>query len=319
MIEKMNESDCGALAGAMIMFQKGKLLVRIFILLAFVSVGHVPATASPPVSPSETGSGWEEREAVPVPDGAPGPERDEMVAGVAQDRPEPEKRGIWPGTEQTEFLEEGEEEIPEIADPLEPWNWAMFQFNDKFYFWALKPATQVYSHVVPEPFRIVLGNFYDNLKAPVRFANHLLQMNFKDAGNELIRFVFNSFAGIGGLGDTARDALGIKKRNADLGQTLGHYGIGHGIYLIWPVLGPSSLRDSTGIAGDWFLYPLGYVASNDVSFGTSSAVLGHEMVNRTSFRIGDYESFKESTLDPYVSLRDAFVQSRKRAVEESRR
>ena len=194
----------------------------------------------------------------------------------------------------------------------------MYHFNDRLYFWVLKPVTQVYSHIIPEDFRIIFGNVYDNLWAPSRMLNNLLQLRFKAAGNELIRFLVNSVAGMAGVGDVARDALGIKKQEADFGQTLGHYGIGHGFYLVLPVFGPSSLRDGVGLAGDRFMYPLTYVSSSDLTFEESTGIYAHEKVNDTSFKIGDYESFKESAIDPYVSMRDAFVQHRKKKVEENR-
>ena len=208
-------------------------------------------------------------------------------------------------------------ESPQISDPLAPVNKAMFTVNDKFYFWVLKPVAQGYSHV-PEDFRIVFSNIYDNLWAPSRVLNNLLQLRLKGAGNELVRFVLNSVVGIAGCGDAARDAFGINKQEADFGQTLGHYGIGHGFYLVLPVFGPSSLRDGVGIVGDRFMYPLTYVGSNHLTFGQSVGISAHEKVNDTSFRIGDYESFKESAIDPYIAMRDAFVQHRKKKVDESK-
>ena len=219
---------------------------------------------------------------------------------------------------ENETVTEAEEEGPRIHDPLAPVNKVMYHFNDRLYFWVLKPVTQVYSHIIPEDFRIIFGNVYDNLWAPSRMLNNLLQLRFKAAGNELIRFLFNSVAGIAGTAEVARDALGIKKQEADFGQTLGHYGIGHCFYLVLPVFGPSSLRDGIGLAGDGFMYPLTYVSSSDLTFVESTGIYAHEKVNDTSFKIGDYESFKESAIDPYVSMRDAFVQHRKKKVEESK-
>ncbi len=213
--------------------------------------------------------------------------------------------------------EEGQVEAPQIADPLAPVNRVMYQFNDKLYFWGIKPATQVYSHIIPEDFRFVLSNAFDNLWAPCRMVNELLQLRLKAAGNELIRFVFNSFAGVGGMGDMADKALGIKKQDADFGQTLGHYGIGHGIYLVLPIFGPSSVRDGIGLAADQFMHPLTYVRHADLRFWDKVGISALEKVNSTSFKIGDYEAFKEAAIDPYVSMRDAFVQNRLKKVEAS--
>ncbi|HTZ17846.1 MAG TPA: VacJ family lipoprotein [Dissulfurispiraceae bacterium] len=211
-----------------------------------------------------------------------------------------------------------EESEAEIADPLAPVNKVMFEFNDRLYFWGIKPVTQVYSHITPEEFRFAMSNVYDNLWAPCRMLNNLFQLRFKAAGNELIRFIFNSFAGIGGMGDMAKEALGIKKQDADFGQTLGHYGIGHGFYLVLPVFGPSSLRDGVGLAADQFMHPLTYVSSSTLTFGEKAGIFVHEEVNSTSFKIGDYEAFKEAAIDPYISMRDAFLQHRQHKVDASK-
>jgi phospholipid-binding lipoprotein MlaA len=212
--------------------------------------------------------------------------------------------------------EEKEEEAVLMADPLRPWNKAMFLFNDKLYFWVLKPVTLGYTYIAPEPLRMILNNFFDNLKAPGRFVNNLLQLKMKAAGNESVRFVFNSTAGLGGLADAAKDLLHIQKSPADFGQTLGYYGIGHGFYLVWPMIGPSSPRDTVGYIGDRILYPLSYLSFTEISLEASSAIFVIETVNETSFRIGDYEAFKEAAIDPYASLRDAYFQNRKKAVEK---
>jgi len=216
-----------------------------------------------------------------------------------------------------EYESEPEAESPQIADPLIPVNKAMFTVNDKLYFWVLKPVAQGYAHV-PEDFRIVFGNIYDNLWAPSRMLNNLLQLRLKGAGNELLRFVLNSVVGIGGCGDVARDAFNIKKQEADFGQTLGHYGIEHGMYLVLPVFGPSSLRDGVGLVGDQLMYPLTYVGSSHLTTTQKVEIATHEKVNDTSFRVGDYESFKKSAIDPYIAMRDAFVQHRKKKVDESK-
>jgi phospholipid-binding lipoprotein MlaA len=163
---------------------------------------------------------------------------------------------------------------------------------------------------------MILNNFFDNLRAPGRFVNNLLQLKMKAAGNEFVRFVFNSTAGLGGLADAAKDLLHIQKSPADFGQTLGFYGIGHGFYLVWPILGPSSPRDTVGYVGDRILYPLSFLSFTEISFVASSAIFVIETVNETSFRIGDYEAFKGAAIDPYVSLRDAYFQNRKKAMEK---
>ncbi len=211
-----------------------------------------------------------------------------------------------------EVVEEGEEEAPHIADPFYIWNKGWYYFNDKFYFWLLKPVSQVYSTIFPEIVRIGVSNFFYNITTPIRFVNSVLQFKIKDAGNELIRLVVNSTLGVVGFGDFAKGQLDIKRKNEDLGQTFGTYGIGHGFYLVWPILGPSSLRDTIGLVGDGFLNPINYIRPVE----TSIAITAYDTVNHTSLHIGDYEDIIEAAVDPYVSIRDAYVQNRKKKVEE---
>jgi phospholipid-binding lipoprotein MlaA len=214
-----------------------------------------------------------------------------------------------------EYLEEEgfEEEAGGIADPLEPWNRLMFGFNDRFYFWLLKPVAQGYGFIVPEQVRIGMRNAFQNIAMPIRFVNCLLQFKVKRAGNELIRFLLNSTLGIGGLFDPAERNLGLKMSEEDTGQTLGFYGFGNGFYIVWPVLGPSSLRDSVGLVGDYFLHPITYIDEEEWRWG----LYAFSYLNRASLRIGEYEDFKEAAIDPYVSLRDAYYQYRQNKIKEA--
>ncbi len=202
----------------------------------------------------------------------------------------------------------------QIADPIEPWNRAMYHFNDKLYFWALKPVARGYKAVLPEEIRGLFSNFYQNIKAPIRIVNNLLQGKPGYAGIELARLLINSTIGVGGLRDCAGECFGIKGRDADLGQTLGKYGVGFGFYLVWPFLGPSSPRDTVGFAGDWLLTPTTYLSS-DWFNPEVMGLYAHQAVNTTSFHLGDYEALKAAAIDPYVAIRDAYVQSRTEAIK----
>jgi phospholipid-binding lipoprotein MlaA len=204
------------------------------------------------------------------------------------------------------------EEKVEIADPLEPFNRAMNQFNDKLYFWALKPVAQGYKIVVPELARISVKNFFSNLGFPSRFLSCLLQADFSGAATEFGRFTINTIWGIGGLLDpSANKELDLQMQDTDLGQTMGVYGVGQGFYIVWPILGPSSPRDSISIAGDYFLYPVSYIYPWYAWLG----VRGYQEVNATSLRIGDYEALKNAAIDPYVAFRDAYIQYRLKKVK----
>lgn len=202
-----------------------------------------------------------------------------------------------------------------ISDPLEPVNRFFFHFNDKLYFWALKPVARAYGAVIPQDFRICIRNAFHNILFPVRFVNNMLQGKFKNAGIELSRFCINTTAGVAGLGDPAKDVFHLTIKDEDLGQTFGYWGIGNGIYFCWPVLGPSTARDTLGLFGDSYLSPLAVVMENDQEAGL--ALYGVQQVNNTSLVLGDYESFKESSFDPYISLRDAYIQHRRSKIKDS--
>jgi phospholipid-binding lipoprotein MlaA len=205
------------------------------------------------------------------------------------------------------------EEVGKIADPLEPYNRAMHEFNDRLYFWVLKPVAEGYSKVVPEPARISVSNFFSNLWTPVRLVNCLLQVNPMGALTELFRFMINSTLGVAGLFDPASsEEINLQAQDEDFGQTLGFYGVGQGFYFVLPVLGPSSPRDAIGRVGDYFTYPISYLNP----WYVWTAVRGYQAINDVSLRIGDYEALKDAAIDPYVAFRDAYVQYRQKKVEE---
>ncbi len=211
-----------------------------------------------------------------------------------------------------DFEEEYQEEAGRVADPIAPWNRAMFHFNDKFYFWILKPFAKGYKAVVPRLARVGVRNFFNNITTPVRLANCLLQGKGEAAGAEISRFLVNSTVGVLGFGNPAKKDPWLNLREEDLGQTLATYRIGNGFYIVWPLLGPSTLRDSVGMIGDGFLNPVNYVEPAEAAVG----ITAYETMNETSFRIGDYESFKKAAIEPYEALRDAYIQNRKKKVSE---
>ncbi len=213
--------------------------------------------------------------------------------------------------EETVDEEEPVEEAT-IADPIEPWNRAMYHFNDKLYFWVLKPVAKGYNAVVPEPARISIRNMFTNAAMPIRFVNCLLQFKLKGAGVELLRFGLNSVIGLAGLFDVAKSRFELDAWKEDFGQTLGYYGMGGLMYIVWPFLGPSTVRDTIGFAGDSFLYPVNYINPFEAAFG----VQAYERINNTSLELGTYEDMKNSSLEPYTAIRDAFVQYRKEQIRK---
>ena len=214
---------------------------------------------------------------------------------IAREEAVPEAVAVEEGDDAAEAVEE-----VSIADPIEPLNRVIFQFNDTFYFWALKPVARGYAFIVPEPARISVRNFFRNVKMPIRFTNSLLQAKFKGAGTELARFGINSTLGVAGFFDVAKDTFGLNPSDEDFGQTLGFYGMGGLMYIVWPILGPSTVRDTIGLAGDSFLSPARYITPFEAALGLNV----FEQVNRTSLDLGAYEDLLAASLEPYIGVRD---------------
>lgn len=200
---------------------------------------------------------------------------------------------------------------PDVSDPLEPLNRAIFTFNDKVYVWVFKPTTNAYSAVIPKDFRDCFGNAFFNIAAPIRFINNLLQGRVEDAGVVLSRFLINSTLGVFGLGDPASRDFDIKPRTADFGQTLGTWGIGEGVYICLPFLGPSTVRDSFGFVGDVYMHPVPYFSE---SFSFDMAYLAVSRINLMSITPDVYEELKRISLDPYVAARQAYYDYRRSIV-----
>ncbi len=200
---------------------------------------------------------------------------------------------------------------PSIADPLEPVNRAVFVFNDRLYVWVLKPVATGYKTVLPRMARTSIGNFFANLTTPVRLVNALLQGKVRDSGIIGGRFLVNTTWGIAGFRDPASRKLNMSPRKEDFGQTLAVYHVPHGIYITWPLLGPSSLRNTLGKVGDYFLDPVSYLDS-----GTRTAAGSVERINALSLRLGEYEELRQSALDLYISLRNGFIQRRSSLVNQ---
>lgn len=214
------------------------------------------------------------------------------------------------------------EEKQEIFDPLSGYNRVMTSFNDVLFINVLNPVAKGYANVVPKPVRSGISNVFDNLLFPIRFTNNLLQLKFKNASEELGRFVINSTFGVFGIFDPAEYSFGLEAHPEDFGQTLGHYGVGSGFHIVLPVLGPSNLRDMFGLVPDYILDPTSTTGSNIVGYkipknfeqGVSSGLLN--VVNTTSFRLGQYENLKKDAFDLYPFLRDVYEQKRAKDIKE---
>jgi len=228
-----------------------------------------------------------------------------------------------------EFEDEfGDEVTTEVFDPLSGYNRFMTGFNDKLYFWVLKPVATGYRWVMPEFARTGIKNFFNNLYFPVRLVNNILQFKFKNAGEETLRFATNSTIGLLGFWDPAKVWFGLEAHPEDFGQTFGVWGFGPGPHIVLPVLGPSNLRDTIGLAPQWiYLNPVnnfstvyGWTGFEKVEglekTETKLGILAIERVNNTSLRLGEYESLKKDAIDFYPFLRDFYEQNRLKEIEE---
>lgn len=211
------------------------------------------------------------------------------------------------------YSPEAETEV--FNDPLEPMNRVIFRFNDTMYIWVMEPVASFYSKAVPWDIRSCIENFFRNLEEPVRFINTLLQARFSDSVKILGRFVINSTLGIYGFADAAGREFGIRPVEATMGETLQTWGIGDGFYLVIPLYGPSTLREATGTVVDSLEMTPYYTWTDDLA--TNATIYVGKETNSLSLRLGQYEEWKQLLFDPYISLRNAYFQHRKKVRSRS--
>jgi phospholipid-binding lipoprotein MlaA len=197
----------------------------------------------------------------------------------------------------------------EEKDPLESFNRAMFEFNDGFDRHIFKPVAEGYEAVVPAPVSNSISNLFSHLDDVVVIVNDLLQLKFEQTLQDLGRFTFNTTFGLFGLFDVASH-MALPKHNEDFGQTLGRWGVGSGPYLVLPLLGPSTVRDGTGLLADWEVDPIAYIEDDPTRWGT----IGLKAVDTRAGLLRASRILDTAALDPYVFLRDAYLQRRNNLV-----
>jgi phospholipid-binding lipoprotein MlaA len=210
---------------------------------------------------------------------------------------------------------------PKVNDPFERINHTTFRLNDSLTVHAVKPLAHGYEHIVPHAVRTSLSNFFDNLDFPIRFGNDVLQGRFVRSGQEAGKFVVNSTVGIGGLFRASDHVSSLADVPAeDFGLTLGHWGFSTGPYLVIPLLGPSTVRDLTGYAGDFALNPLNWylIFSNQRFFSkaVSYSITASRFVVRSPGSVRTYEQMKEVAIDPYIAVRNAYLSHRAAQLEK---
>ncbi len=202
---------------------------------------------------------------------------------------------------------------PEDYDPWEPYNERMFAFNYNVDRYVLKPAANVYRHIVPEPFQIMISNGFDNIRFPARFVNLVLQGRFRGAFLETSRFVINSVLGVGGLFNPATDYFGIPRSSADFGQTLAGWGVGPGPFFVPPLLPPATVRDFIGRLADSAMNPIAWFL---LDFWPEGLAIGAgEMLNQRAVTYELFQGVEETTLDLYTAVRDGYLRRRERQLQ----
>jgi phospholipid-binding lipoprotein MlaA len=230
------------------------------------------------------------------------------------------------------FSKPGEEGIEEY-DPWEPLNTKFFEFNRQLDRWILKPVAKGYNFIVPNIVQVGVSNIFYNSRATPRFLNNMFQGKFTGAGIEVGRFLINTTVGIGGFFDVAQHYFKLTTPEEDTGQTLGFYGVPPGPYLMIPILGPYTVRDLAGYAGDialnpiyWLILPTMHnidsiptvvdIDERALTYAISIGARATEVVNERSLNLEKFQGVEESTLDLYAAVRNAYLQKRAKAIRE---
>lgn len=200
---------------------------------------------------------------------------------------------------------------PDPRDPWEGYNRSMTRFNDAVDDAVVKPVANAYKAVLPQPVRTGVGNFFGNLGDAWSFVNNVLQAKPEGALHSFWRVVVNTTIGLGGVFDPATE-MRLERRREDFGQTLGYWGAGPGPYLVLPLLGPSTLRDTLALPLDFYGNPVGQV--HDVPVRNSLTVL--QYVDTRARLLDAQELLGEAALDPYSFTRDAFLQKRNNDIHD---
>jgi phospholipid-binding lipoprotein MlaA len=194
------------------------------------------------------------------------------------------------------------------SDPLEPINRIIFGLNEGVDFLILRPVNTIYRTIVPTPVRKGVANVVYNLASPVIFANDVLQGEGKRAGKTASRFIINSTIGVGGFVDVAAKQ-GLARHSEDFGQTLAVWGVGSGPYVVLPLIGPSTVRDTVAMAVDGTIDPMTWALMHEktavrlIPTGTQIIVYHDEYYDEA-------QNLRRSSADFYASVRDIYAQRR---------
>ena len=199
---------------------------------------------------------------------------------------------------------------PSPRDPFERMNRGVYRFNDTMDRAFLKPTAKGYRAVVPSVARRGIGNALSNLAYTTTLVNDVLQLKLDHAVEDVVRLLVNTTVGIAGLWDPA-SKMGIPRNDEDFGQTLGRWGVPSGPYIMLPFLGPSTVRDTPGVAVDMFTDGSHYIEEDKVRL----SLLGLEVIDRRVELLA-LDATLASTYDPYAFVRNAYLQRREYKIKD---
>lgn len=204
-----------------------------------------------------------------------------------------------------------EQNVPSVIsyqapeDSLRFINEPIFKFNDTVYRYVLSPLANGYEQVVPKPVDNSIRNFFYNLREPLYAVNHLLQGELSASGKSLSRVLINSTVGLLGLFDPANSLMDIERNKTTFGDTLATYGVGHGVYLVLPLLGPSDLRDTASLTFNYFLHPLNFINDEEVA----GQLLLADGIQAQIPILASYPEVLADVEDPYEFVRNLYMQN----------
>lgn len=203
----------------------------------------------------------------------------------------------------------------QISDPFESTNRVVMSVNESIDKAVIEPVARGYRYITPKPARQGVRNFLRNLKSPIVMGNELLQADFEGFANATGRLVINTLLGVGGLFDIA-DMGGIPYEPEDFGQTLAVWGVGNGPYIVIPLLGPSTLRDGTGMLVDSFADPVRiYLFNHDLEWLHYTRV-GVGVIDQREELLEVIDDLRANSFDYYAAIRSAYYQRRKALISD---
>ena len=197
-------------------------------------------------------------------------------------------------------------------DPIEGLNRAVYKFNDGVDRMLFKPLAKGYRYVVPGPVDKGVSNVFGNIEDVVTTVNDLLQFKFRRGGTDAMRVLLNTTIGLLGIFDVA-SSMGFEKHDEDFGQTLGHWGVNPGPYIMLPFYGPSSLRDATGRVIDASCFDPIYQIDHIPTRNTLRAIEG---VDNRADLLGASNVLEQAALDRYNFLKESYFQQREHDVND---